>query len=70
MDLGLQGRKALVSPRRSCCRSDTAQAAAGRARFADASERGAFIAYGCSAQAAFMIGQNMVNDGSVYQGLL
>lgn len=38
-------------------------------RFADASECGDLIAYLCSAQAGFMSGQNIVNDGGVYQGL-
>jgi len=38
-------------------------------RFADASECGDLIAYLCSAQAGFMTGQNIVNDGGVYQGL-
>jgi len=38
-------------------------------RFADASECGDLIAYICSAQAGFMTGQNIVNDGGVHQGL-
>lgn len=38
-------------------------------RFADPSECGDLIAYICSAQAGFMSGQNIVNDGGVYQGL-
>ncbi len=38
-------------------------------RFADPSECGDLIAYLCSAQAGFMSGQNIVNDGGVYQGL-
>ena len=38
-------------------------------RFGDASECGDLIAYICSAQAGFMTGQNIVNDGGVYQGL-
>lgn len=38
-------------------------------RFADASECGDLIAYLCSSQAGFMTGQNIVNDGGVYQGL-
>jgi 3-oxoacyl-[acyl-carrier protein] reductase len=38
-------------------------------RFADPSECGDLIAYICSAQAGFMTGQNIVNDGGVYQGL-
>lgn len=38
-------------------------------RFADPSECGDLIAYLCSAQSGFMTGQNIVNDGGVYQGL-
>ena len=38
-------------------------------RFADPSECGDLIAYLCSSQAGFMSGQNIVNDGGVYQGL-
>ena len=38
-------------------------------RFADPAECGDLIAYLCSAQAGFMTGQNIVNDGGVYQGL-
>lgn len=38
-------------------------------RFADPSECGDLIAYLCSTQAGFMSGQNIVNDGGVYQGL-
>jgi 3-oxoacyl-[acyl-carrier protein] reductase len=38
-------------------------------RFADPKECGDLIAYLCSAQAGFMSGQNIVNDGGVYQGL-
>ena len=38
-------------------------------RFADPAECGDLIAYICSAQAGFMSGQNIVNDGGVYQGL-
>lgn len=38
-------------------------------RFADPSECGDLIAYICSAQAGFMSGQNIVNDGGVHQGL-
>lgn len=38
-------------------------------RFADPSECGDLIAYLCSNQAGFMSGQNIVNDGGVYQGL-
>jgi 3-oxoacyl-[acyl-carrier protein] reductase len=38
-------------------------------RFADPAECGDLIAFLCSAQAGFMTGQNIVNDGGVYQGL-
>ena len=38
-------------------------------RFADPKECGDLIAYICSAQAGFMSGQNIINDGGVYQGL-
>ncbi|RVT81504.1 SDR family oxidoreductase [Rhodobacteraceae bacterium CCMM004] len=38
-------------------------------RFADPSECGDLVAYLCSAQAGFILGQNIVNDGGVYQGL-
>ena len=38
-------------------------------RFADPRECGDLVAYICSAQAGFMSGQNIVNDGGVYQGL-
>mgnify|MGYP001179865322 FL=1 len=38
-------------------------------RFADPKECGDLIAYICSSQAGFMSGQNIVNDGGVYQGL-
>ena len=38
-------------------------------RFADPAECGDLIAYICSAQAGFMTGQNIINDGGVYQGL-
>lgn len=38
-------------------------------RFADPAECGDLVAYICSAQAGFMTGQNIVNDGGVYQGL-
>lgn len=38
-------------------------------RIADPSECGDLVAYLCSAQAGFMTGQNIVNDGGVYQGL-
>jgi 3-oxoacyl-[acyl-carrier protein] reductase len=38
-------------------------------RFADAQECGDLIAFLCAAQMGFMTGQNLVNDGGVYQGL-
>lgn len=38
-------------------------------RFADPRECGDLIAFLCSAQSGFMSGQNIVNDGGVYQGL-
>ncbi len=38
-------------------------------RFADPSECGDLIAFLCSDQAGFISGQNIVNDGGVYQGL-
>lgn len=38
-------------------------------RFADPKECGDLVAYLCSAQAGFVSGQNIVNDGGVYQGL-
>lgn len=38
-------------------------------RFADPAECGDLIAFLCSAQAGFMTGQNIVNDGGVYQGI-
>ena len=38
-------------------------------RFADPSECGDLVAFICSAQAGFMSGQNIVNDGGVHQGL-
>jgi 3-oxoacyl-[acyl-carrier protein] reductase len=38
-------------------------------RFADPQECGDLIAFLCSAQNGFMTGQNIVNDGGVYQGL-
>ena len=38
-------------------------------RFADPSECGDLVAFLCSAQAGFMTGQNIVNDGGVYQGI-
>ena len=38
-------------------------------RFADPSECGDLVAFLCSAQAGFMTGQNIVNDGGVHQGL-
>ncbi|WP_413989584.1 SDR family oxidoreductase [Labrys okinawensis] len=39
-------------------------------RFADPSECGDLIAFLCSAQNGYMTGQNIVNDGGVYQGIL
>ncbi|MCX7342127.1 MAG: SDR family oxidoreductase [Hyphomicrobiales bacterium] len=38
-------------------------------RLADPKECGDLVAYLCSAQAGFITGQNIVNDGGVYQGL-
>ena len=38
-------------------------------RFADPQECGDLVAFLCSAQTGFMTGQNIVNDGGVYQGL-
>ena len=38
-------------------------------RFADPQECGDLIAFLCSAQNGYMTGQNIVNDGGVYQGL-
>jgi 3-oxoacyl-[acyl-carrier protein] reductase len=38
-------------------------------RFADPMECGDLIAFLCSAQNGYMTGQNLVNDGGVYQGL-
>lgn len=38
-------------------------------RFADPQECGDLVTYVCSAQAGFMTGQNIINDGGVYQGL-
>ncbi len=38
-------------------------------RFADPKECGDLVAYLCSSQAGFMTGQNIINDGGVYQGL-
>lgn len=38
-------------------------------RFADPAECGDLIAFLCSAQNGYMTGQNIVNDGGVYQGL-
>ena len=38
-------------------------------RFADPSECGDLVAFLCSAQAGFTTGQNIVNDGGVYQGI-
>ena len=49
--------------------SRTACAAVRPGRFADPQECGDLIAFLCSAQSGFMTGQNIVNDGGVYQGL-
>ena len=38
-------------------------------RFADPAECGDLVAFLCSAQAGFIVGQNIINDGGVYQGL-
>lgn len=38
-------------------------------RFADPKECGDLVTYICSGQAGFMTGQNIINDGGVYQGL-
>ncbi|GLS21671.1 3-oxoacyl-ACP reductase [Labrys miyagiensis] len=38
-------------------------------RFADPQECGDLIAFLCSAQNGYMTGQNIVNDGGVYQGI-
>ncbi len=38
-------------------------------RFADPQECGDLIAFLCSAQNGYMTGQNIINDGGVYQGL-
>jgi 3-oxoacyl-[acyl-carrier protein] reductase len=38
-------------------------------RFADPRECGDLVAYLCSAQAGYITGQNIINDGGVYQGL-
>jgi 3-oxoacyl-[acyl-carrier protein] reductase len=38
-------------------------------RFASPEECGDLVAFLCSAQTGFMTGQNIVNDGGVYQGL-
>lgn len=38
-------------------------------RFADPAECGDLVAFLCSAQNGYMTGQNIVNDGGVYQGL-
>jgi len=38
-------------------------------RFADAQECGDLIAFLCAAQSGYITGQNIVNDGGVYQGL-
>ena len=52
--------EAIVEDRKSTCPAG---------RFADPRECGDLVAYLCSAQAGFMTGQNIVNDGGVYQGL-
>jgi 3-oxoacyl-[acyl-carrier protein] reductase len=38
-------------------------------RFAEPYECGDLVAYICAAQSGFMTGQNIINDGGVYQGL-
>lgn len=38
-------------------------------RFADPQEVGDLIAFLCSSQSGFIAGQNIINDGGVYQGL-
>lgn len=38
-------------------------------RFADPKECGDLVTFLCSSQAGFILGQNIVNDGGVYQGL-
>lgn len=38
-------------------------------RFADPSECGDLVAFLCGEQTGFMTGQNIINDGGVYQGL-
>ena len=38
-------------------------------RFADPKECGDLVAFLCSSQAGFIVGQNIINDGGVYQGL-
>jgi 3-oxoacyl-[acyl-carrier protein] reductase len=38
-------------------------------RFADPKECGDLVAFLCSNQAGFIVGQNIINDGGVYQGL-
>ena len=38
-------------------------------RFADPAECGDLVAFLCGAQAGFMTGQNIINDGGVYQGI-
>jgi 3-oxoacyl-[acyl-carrier protein] reductase len=52
--------EAIVADRLSSCPAG---------RFADPQECGDLIAFLCSAQMGFMTGQNIVNDGGVYQGL-
>jgi len=52
--------EAIVEDRRRSCPAG---------RFADPQECGDLIAFLCSARSGFMTGQNIVNDGGVYQGL-
>jgi 3-oxoacyl-[acyl-carrier protein] reductase len=52
--------EAIVADRLSSCPAG---------RFADPQECGDLIAFLCSAQMGFVTGQNIVNDGGVYQGL-
>lgn len=52
--------EAIVEDRKSHCPAG---------RFADPKECGDLVTFLCSAQAGFMTGQNIVNDGGVYQGL-